>query len=192
MTDDDLNQYAYLNGEYSSQYLHEYKATRDLKVATADEVLQHVSEKYKNVKISELDGLIDKEYPKYKDYQKQLQKTLNSMKDMTVKEAFDEMSMKDRLSYINAEGYSYGLSKKDEKVARENEARALIGFKAVQKIFDNEMMKSRSMNSISQDFLDKGYDAIVDIMDYYGYADYPVIFLTPDNSLRKTYTTEYW
>lgn len=156
-------------------YTYTYKAKKDLKVATAEEVDRYLSDLMGDTPVSEI---ISKNRGQGKNSFSEAFLKKNGR--MTYKEAVAETRQYDN-AYDMA--FDQNMSKKDRDFVRmvnqrRNDAEMVAG------VFRNSaLMTSRtSDNAVFDHFSQLGYDALVDIEDE-GWADYPVIVLNSKASL---------
>ncbi len=170
------------NGFHSYNY--KYKTTKDLKIATGDQVAQYMLDKYGDRKISNTvvpTGLIRAitDLPYY---------------NITLKEAFGDTSFSTAQELANLNPRN--LNRQDRKLVKQ----ARYATKALANEFDNQMKKTSSrdgsMSNILRNFEKLGYNGIIDINDLTRYlgdwsggtmlnytSDYPVIFINPQDTL---------
>lgn len=143
-------------------YNYRLEAKKDLKIANQDEVLNYVLDKYGDRKTKEI----------FKEY-KNLDLRNNANKVYALQHPETEYGQ-----YLNKK---LPEDQKNEKWAGDYAFKLRNeGHKALNNIlYQNET----AYKDISNYYIKKGYDAIVDIEDYYGGFEYPIILLDPSNSV---------
>lgn len=135
-----------LGGDINKSFgAYEYKANKDLKVASGKDVTEYAINKYGD-KIT-----------------KQLYRALES------------------LGYMD----TYMFFDRDTEAGKEiDEVQSQLS-SAVRNIME------KNINDVANTYIKKGYDAMVDIEDW-GYADFPLVVLNPENSLTLEKYTKIW
>lgn len=170
-------------GSSQNIYTYTYKTKKDLRVATAKEVTQYLSDLMGDTPVSEI---IQKNRSGGKNstfYDFILKKTGN----MTYKEALSEMRRYEDAYEISIDRKA-SLSKKDRSIVDMARQR-YSDSEMVSGVFQNAALMSNrtSNNAVFDHFSNLGYDAIVDIEDF-GWADYPIIVLNPKATLTPVET----
>lgn len=143
-------------------YNYRLEAKKNLKIANQDEVLKYVLDKYGDRKTKEI-------FKEYRDLD--LRNNANKVYALQHPETnygqyLNKKLPEDQKNEKWAGDYAFKLR---------NE-----GHKALNNIlYQNET----AYKDISDHYIKKGYDAIVDIEDYYGGFEYPLILLDPSNSV---------
>lgn len=143
-------------------YNYRLEAKKDLKIANQDEVLNYVLDKYGDKKTKEI-------FKEYKDLD--LRNNFNKVYALQHPETnygkyLNNKLPEDQKNKKWAGEYAFNLRNK--------------GHKALNNIlYQNET----AYKDISEHYQKKGYDAIVDIEDYYGGFEYPLILLDPPSSV---------
>ena len=168
---------------YNHWYVDEYEAKRDLKVANAKTVADHIVSKYGDISMSSI---------KVSDYAKATLFTGENKEllSKTLKEVYSEFGADTRASLTKAETIRRSLAigdRDDVELASYVANRIRAGGSAMSYMLNHIMYgNTDAKNMLMSDIKKMGYDAMVDIEDYMGLADYPVILLNPADSVKKT------
>ena len=179
----DLGNYQDLRADsYDPTYIDSYRVTRDLKVATAEKVINDLLEEHGNDRVSkyvstplfaksETDKIIkDLSKVRMKDLYKDLDQyaNTNSQKNLNL---YTKHAM-------NLDGY------KSNDAEALMLARALTGQQALKEFASRHFdMKEKVFDR----YRSQGYDAVADIMDIsQGFAKQPIVFLNPKDQLERT------
>lgn len=137
--------------------LYTYEPVKDLKVASEKNVVDYVFSKYGDKRLRDF-------YDEHND--------LALSYDMRYE--FGERK------------YFADLSKRDAKLIEAAQKTSFNDdYKATNRFLQKTFANNKTMNEISEHYKKLGYDAIVDIEDS-GFADYPIILLDPQNSVKLT------
>lgn len=137
--------------------LYVYESAKDLKVASEKDVVDYVFSKYG-----------DKRLRDFYDEHNDLSLSYEMQNEFGERKYFADLSKRD-VKLIEAA----------QKMSFNDDYKAMGSF--LQKTFAD----NKTMNEISEHYKKLGYDAIVDIEDS-GFADYPIILLDPQNSVKLT------
>lgn len=152
----------------------EYKLKKDIKIANAKTVLDHMLDKYGDTLVKDLSD--------FDDY------TEEDLKENHYK--FDE---KTRVKDIVGQEYPYydkvykvlyNTHDKPYETWAEHRLRAGMGLTS-QFMRDRFFKNAKISGEVVKHFRDKGYDAMVDLEDYRVLTEYPMIMLNPADSLKK-------
>lgn len=159
-----------------------YVAKKDIKVAKAKDVADLMLKNYGDTKISELLSKKDSKVIGY--YHNFSSKAYNKYKDVSVKDILALTGTENRSATKREISL---MSRKEKQLADLNN----LGRYAYKEMINKKFFKDENARqAVKTHFASIGYDAIVDIEDYGGIAGYPVVFLDPQKSMKKT--TKGW
>jgi len=171
-------------------YEETYKVKKDIKIASAKNVTEHLLKEYGDTKVSEL--------KKFKQQIERGYKPLHYFKDVTVAEVYDMLGDATKGDaptafevYKDLTGRNVSLSKKDKKFLEDVSRREEEGRSILRGFYNENLTNVDKSSKIFKDFRDKGYDAVVDMEDYADFAEYPVIFLNPKESMKKVKSEKF-
>lgn len=148
-----------------------YEATTNIKVASGKNVVDHIINKYGDVRYKDL--------PSSEWSKKQEDKLLAEYGNMTVKELSIGARREDRIEI--------------DKNYNDLPSRMEAGKRAVSHLITNKIEDNTSTRSkIFEHYRSKGYDAIVDPVDYEGLWEYPVILLNPKKNIKKLHEVSFY
>lgn len=158
----------------------QYVATKDLKIASYDDVKKHLIDKYGDEKFSDFVHKAELDTKRVdKKVLKEMEQFFGGMtiKDLDRSEALKDYDYKRYLA-------TSSLSKRDQKfIAKLNTYQGLSS-QFQYRFYGKHLMTSPTKNNPTfEHFAKAGYDAIIDVQDY-GFADYPLILLNPKNSIK--------
>lgn len=148
----------------------QYVSNKTLKVASYDKVFEYIYDEIKDKKVSDLKNY---ETIGHNEVTKEI---VNKLKNVKLTDVYKEANIyKDKSVKYNdksieskfVDAYTTGLS--------------LVGGSGLT-IIDNQSFNDK----MTDHFVKKGYDAIVDANDSYSYANYPIIVLNPGKTLKRT------
>lgn len=147
----------YLRADETKKVLStEYKALKDLKIANAETVIDHLLQKYGDKKVKTLYDDSRMIYEKYDTY--------------------DSIEIRKNEVSSNPDLH---VTKKDAKLIDNYNERTHKYIRDFLKLYNES-----HMSDLEKHFTEKGYDGIVDIEDY-GFTKYPVILFNPDKKMKK-------
>ena len=187
---DDKRKYVYLTDRDRDEYIgfaydgmlgakgdlteFEYKLKKDIKIANAKTVLDHMLDKYGDTLVKDLSD--------FDDYREE-----------ALKENHYKLDEKTRVKDIIGQEYPYYdkvykvlYNTHDKPYERWAEDRIHAGMELASDFMRDRFFKNEKISGeIVKHFRDKGYDAMVDIEDYRVLTEYPMIMLNPADSLKK-------
>lgn len=200
LTEDDVEDYGVslaegIIGDPNKRHAYKltYEAKKDLKVASAEKILDRLVEENGSISIKEL-YKIDETYGKY--FLKDGEKYMNlKMKDISQflkdTDEFPSYDANHLLPYLREKAGFIGS--RDEKLLRNTMKTREIAEYAVRSLFRSKVFHSRLRSKeFINSFKREGYDALVDLEDYMGgYAQYPIVLLDPEKSVKKIRSERY-
>lgn len=163
------------------EHLHEdvYKAKKDILVAGRSIVEKNLLEKYGNSKIK--DVLEGKEL---QTYQKKIYEVI---KDATLNQLYYEVGSDGSKAWLYGKDLK-GLKKQEQHFAYLED----LGRRAMTNLAKTKIMNDPiSRMDLQKDLIKKGYDAMVDVEDYW-ITELPIIILNPKDSIAKSKDDGKW
>ena len=176
--EDDVGNYmdsamdSFLSGEISGKKIETYSAVKDLKIATYDQVVKDVLKKYGNDKISD-------HWDSGRGFGEVTDGILKDMGNIKVNDLFKEASDFRDIYRARPDSISDYKDSGDMYLTK----RAEIGRAYLMSFFDKRFDTD---TTIRDKYKQKGYDAVVDVLDVTsGWGKQPMILLDPQNSVKK-------
>lgn len=140
-------------GRLSSEYI--YETTKDIKIATGEQVVNHILSKYGD---------------------KKLRNRYNTYKEFEGSSYYHEFTSDDMNTiFKNVDNEKFTI---DDPLGAYLKRNHMEVHNSIRKIMNTKL------NEISEYYISKGYDAIADIEDKGYIADYPLILLNPKESIK--------
>ena len=179
------------------RYRELYKPIKDIKVAGETEVKRYLLNKYGDVKLKDTDKFLNEHkmatsgftFNTYKEMHKEgempLYKEIKKYKNSSLKELYELTNNTEGGSTIPISKLEK-ISKTGSKDERMAAAKVVLGIATARDILSGGASSTLIDNDETFDyFKKKGYDAILDLEDYEGGMEYPIILLSPKDSVKK-------
>ncbi len=158
----------------------QYIATKDLKIASYDDVKKQLIDKYGDENFSDF---VHKAELDTKQVDKKVLKEMEqffggmTIKDLDRSEALKDYKYEEYLA-------TSSLPKRDQKFIEKLNTYQGLSSSFQDRFYEKHLMTSPTKNNPTfEHFAKAGYDAILDIQDS-GFADYPLILLNPKKSIK--------
>lgn len=175
---DDMREYDYYAREgfldldlSKDTYSYDYELTKDAKVASARQVSDYIVSKYGDKPIKELIKDADSAFSYYgKDFYNKVKNT--KLKDI----------------------YNYDKMLADKKAGDDDDDDGAYSRAYVLGSGIGDQMKNTSISSdVFKEFSKRGYDAIIDVEDYWGgIAEMPIVMLNPKETMKFVRREDLW